>query len=333
VTPIHLTRRDALAALGAMGLAGLARAQAPAASAAYPSKLIKLVCAHAAGGAGDLLSRIVGDRMAGALEQPIIVENRPGASTMLAAEYVAAAPPDGYTVLMATVTTLSINPSLHTRLKYDPVKDFTPLSIVASTPFFLGVGNNVPAKSVADVIALAKAKPGALNYGSSGMGTSSHLAGELFNQMAGTKMVHVPYNATSTRNNDLASGVIQIVFGNDLQTLAKAGRLRIVGVTSAQRLSGYPDIPTVAEAGPLPGYEASVWYGIVGPAGLPAPIAARLQQAIAASVAGQDVQSRIMTAVGGDAVGSTSDQFRQTIASDLTKWNKVIKLAGIKPED
>jgi tripartite-type tricarboxylate transporter receptor subunit TctC len=325
VTRPTIQRRDFLAALTVLAAAPhatLATAQT------YPTRLVKIVCAHAPGGAADQLSRIVADKMTKPLGQSIIIENRPGASTMVAAELVASAPPDGYTLLMATVTTLSINPSLHSKIKYSPLKDFSPVSIVASTPFFMGVANEVPAHTGAELIALAKAKPGTLNYGSSGQGTSSHLAGELFNQMAGIDMVHVPYQATSTRNNDLASGVIQVVFGNDLQTLAKAGRLRIIGVTSLHRLSGYPDIPTVAESADLPGYEASV-----APAGTPAPIVARLQQSVAAAVSLPDVKKQVMVAVGGDTVGSSPAEFARVIRDDMAKWDKVIKQAHINPED
>ncbi|MBL0422670.1 tripartite tricarboxylate transporter substrate binding protein [Ramlibacter sp. AW1] len=320
------TRRHVLGALGAWAIAPYAHAQA------YPVRPIRIVCAHAPGGAADQLSRIVADRMAGLLGQPVVVENRPGASTMIAAEHVAAAPADGYTLLMATVTTLSINPTIQRKIRYSPLKDFAPVSIVASTPFFLGVGNDVPARTSAEVIALAKSMPGKLNYGSSGEGTSSHLAGELFNMMAGIQTVHVPYKATSARNNDLASGIIQMVFGNDVMALAKSGRVRVLGVTSSQRLSGYPEIPTVAEAANLPNYEASVWYGLVAPAGTPAPIVATIQQAVAAILGQPEVKKQIMSSVGGEAVGSTPEAFARTIQADLVKWEKVIRQANVRTE-
>lgn len=295
----------------------------------YPTKPIRLVSAHAAGGAADTLSRIVAEQLSTKLGQPIVVENRPGASTALAAEYVARAPADGYTILMATVTTLSINPTIMPNLKYDPIKDFAPITVVASTPFFLGTNIKLPVTSVKELINMAKQKPGKLNYGSSGNGTSSHLAGELFNDMADIKMLQIPYKATSARNTDLSSGIIQVVFGNDLLPFAETGKVRILGVTSKQRLSGHPDIPTVAEAGNLPGYEASVWYGLVAPAGTPPKIIKRLSSTIHDIVFEPEVKNKIMGAIGGEAIGSTPEAFSELIQSDTKKWRAVIKHAGL----
>jgi len=295
----------------------------------YPSKPIRLVSAHAAGGAADTLSRIVAEQLSTKLGQPIVVENRPGASTALAAEYVARAPADGYTILMATVTTLSINPTIMPNLKYDPIKDFAPITVVAETPFFLGTNINLPVTSVQELIEMAKQKPGKLNYGSSGNGTSSHLAGELFNDMADIKMLQIPYKATSARNTDLSSGIIQVVFGNDLLPFSETGKVRILGVTSKQRLSGHPDIPTVAEAGNLPGYEASVWYGLVAPAGTPPKIVNRLSSTIHDIVFEPEVKKKIMGAIGGEAIGSTPEAFSELIQADTKKWRAVIKHAGL----
>ncbi|NYE26257.1 Bug family tripartite tricarboxylate transporter substrate binding protein [Pigmentiphaga litoralis] len=318
--------------LAALPLAALTPA-AQAQPAAFPSKPIRLVCAHAAGGAADQLSRIVSQQLSTTLGQPVVVENRPGASTMIAAEQVARSPADGYTLLMATVTTLSINPALYAKMRYDPIKDFAPISIVASTPFFLGVNAALPITSVRELVAAAKAAPGGLNYGSSGQGTSSHLAGELFTSMSNTQMVHVPYKATATRNTDLSAGSIQVVFGNDLLEFAKTGKVRILGVTSAQRLSGYPDIPTVAEAGGMPGYDASVWYGLVAPAGTPPAIVAKINDALRTAVADPAVRQQIMSTLGGDAVGSTPEAFASMIKSDRDKWTQVITRAHIKAEE
>jgi len=295
----------------------------------YPDKAVRLISAHAAGGAADTLSRIIADRLSSSLGQQFIVENRPGASTMMAAELVARAPADGHTLLMATVTTLSINPALVTGIKYDSIKDFAPITVVASTPFFLGTNINLPVASITDLVQMGRQKPGVLNYGSSGNGTSSHLAGELFNLMAGIRTVHIPYKATSTRNTDLSSGVIQMVFGNDLLPFSRAGKVRILGVTSAQRLSGYPDIPTVAEAGNLPGYEASVWYGLVAPAGTPPVIINRLNDAIRKILAEPLVKDKIMNTLGGDVVGNSPQQFANLIKSDIEKWSDVVKRSKI----
>ena len=308
-------------------------AVAPAHAQEFPSKPIRLVCAHAAGGAADQLSRIISQQLAISLGQPVVVENRPGASTMIAAEQVARSPADGYTLLMATVTTLSINPALYNKMRYDPIKDFAPVSIVASTPFFLGVNAALPIHSVRDLIAVAKKSPGGLNYGSSGNGTSSHLAGELFATMSDTSMVHVPYKATATRNTDLSAGSIQVVFGNDLLEFSKTGKVRILGVTSSQRLSGYPDIPTVAEAGNLPGYDASVWYGLVAPAGTPPSVVERINAAVKLAVSNPNVRQQIMSTLGGEAVGSSAAEFGAIIKSDRDKWTKVIGKANIKADE
>lgn len=307
-----------------LALAGLGAARAE-----YPDKPVRIVCAHAPGGAADQLSRIVADKLAHELNQAVIVENRPGASTMLAAEQVARAPGDGYTLLMATVTTLSINPALYGQLRYDPVNDFTPITVVASTPFFLAVNASVPARTVQELIALAKERPRALNVGSSGTGTSSHLAAELFNDMAGVQTVHVPYKATATRNNELAAGVIQMIFGNDVMPIANSGKARVLGVTSLTRLSGYPSIPTVAESG-VPGFEASVWYGLVAPRGTPDE-AVRILHAALVRILGQpEVKKQIMTAVGGEVVANAPRDFGTLIVSDAAKWGKVIQRAGVK---
>lgn len=298
----------------------------------YPTKPIRLISAHAAGGGADSVARAISDRMGRLLGQPVVVENRPGASTMMAAEYVAKADPDGYTILMATVTTLSINPLLYEQIRYDALKDFTPITNVASTPFFLGVNSEVPAKNVSELIALARSKPGTLNYGSSGNGTSSHLAGELFNDLAGVRMTHIPYKATSTRAADLASGVIQAAFANDLLPFVKGGKVRILGVTSAKRLSGYADIPTVAEAAKLPNYEAAVWYGLVAPAGTPRPIVMKLYQAVKTVLADPAAQQAIMNRLGGEVIGNSPEEFAAQIKADMTKWDGVVKRAKITIE-
>lgn len=307
----------------------LALVAAGPARADYPDKPVRIVCAHAPGGAADQLSRIVAEKLGQALGQTVIVENRPGASTMLAAEHVARSPGDGYTLLMATVTTLSINPSLYGHLRYDPVRDFAPVTVVASTPFFLAVNASVPARTVRELIDLAKRHPRTLNVGSSGNGTSSHLAAELFNDMAGVQTVHVPYKATATRNNELAAGVIQMTFGNDVMPIVNGGKARVLGVTSATRLGGYPAIPTVAESG-VPGFEASVWYGLVAPRGTPEAAVRTLHAALARILAQPDVKTQIMTAVGGEAVANTPEEFATLIAADTKKWGKVIERAGVK---
>jgi len=311
------TVRRGIAALFMMGAAG-------AFAQDYPTKAIRLVSAHAAGGGADSVARAVSDPLARLLGQPVIVENRPGASTMMAAEYVAKADPDGYTILMATVTTLSINPLLYEQIRYNPIKDFTPIINVASTPFFVGVNAAVPARNVNELIGLARAKPGALNYGSSGNGTSSHLAGELFNDLADVQMTHVPYKATSTRAADLSSGVIQAAFANDLLPFSRSGKVRILAVTSSKRLSAYPEIPTVAEAANLPSYEASVWYGLVAPAGTPPRIVKKLHDAVKTVLAEPAVQQAIMNRLGGEVIGNSPEEFAAQIKADTDKWRRVV---------
>lgn len=327
--PGHIKKRTARCIAALCAIIATALPLNTALAQNYPDKAVRLISAHAAGGAADTLSRIIADRLSSSLGQQFIVENRPGASTMMAAELVARAPADGHTLLMATVTTLSINPALVTGIKYDSIKDFAPITVVASTPFFLGTNINLPVASITDLVQMSRQKPGVLNYGSSGNGTSSHLAGELFNLMAGIRTVHIPYKATSTRNTDLSSGVIQMVFGNDLLPFSRAGKVRILGVTSAQRLSGYPDIPTVAEAGNLPGYEASVWYGLVAPAGTPPVIINRLNDAIRKILAEPLVKDKIMNTLGGDVVGNSPQQFANLIKSDIEKWSDVVKRSKI----
>lgn len=312
-----------LATLMTLGVASAALAQD------YPNKPIRLISAHAAGGGADSVARTIADPLARLLRQPVIVENRPGASTMMAAEYVAQAAPDGYTILMATVTTLSINPLLYHKIRYNPIKDFVPVTNVASTPFFLGVNGALPVKTVNELIDFAKKKPGILNYGSSGNGTSSHLAGELFNDVAGVHMVHVPYKATSTRATDLLSGVIQVAFANDLLPFTPSGKVRILGVTSSTRLSGYPDIPTVAEAAHLPSYEASVWYGLVVPAGTPVTIVNKLYEAVKIVLADPEIRQKIMNKLGGEVVGNTPAEFAAQIKSDTAKWARVIQRSNV----
>jgi len=299
----------------------------------YPSKPIVIVSAHATGGAADTLSRIIANRLSSSIGQPVIVENRPGASTMLAAEYVSHAPSDGYTLLMATVTTLSINPLSVPKIKYDAIKDFSPITVVASTPFFLGVNTESSFKNVSDLISYARKNPNKLNFGSSGNGTSSHLAGELFNLMSNVKMVHVPYRATSTRNTDLSSGVIQVVFGNDLMPYARSGKVRILGVTSLKKLSSYPELPTVSDSGNLSGYEASVWYGLVAPSGTPSHIIRQLNELVKTIVFESDTKQKITTSLGGEVVGNSSEQFEALIKSDMQKWGEVIRSSKVKFDD
>src|SRR5271166_4588940 len=257
----------------------LAVIAAGAGAQTYPTKPIRLVVPFPAGGTTDILAREVGQRLSVSLGQSVIVDNRPGAAGNIGSELVAKSAPDGYTLLMATVGTHAINPSLYARMPYDHVKDFTPVVLVAGVPNVLEVTPSLPVYTVADLIKLAKEKPGQINFASSGSGTSIHLSGELFKTMAGVDMTHVPYKGSAAAITDLIGGQVQVMFDNLPSSLPqiKAGKLRAIAVTSAQRAPALPDVPTIAESG-LPGFEATSWFGVVAPAG-PAPAPAAVSPA------------------------------------------------------
>jgi len=250
---------------------------------------------------------------------------------MIGAELVAKAKPDGYTLLMATVTTFALNPSLFAKMTYDPLRDFAPISLVARTPFFLLVSNKLPATSVAELIALAKAQPGALNYGSPGTGTSPHLVGALFAKMAGIDIRHVPYKAQAAAAVDLESGLIQLSFDGGGLPRIQNGQVRGLGVTTQHRIAAAPGIPTLAEQG-LPGFEASLWTGIAAPAGTPADVIAKLHTAVARAMQAPDARRRIEVA-GGEAVGGTPQDFALLIKADQDKWANVVRESGVKIEE
>jgi tripartite-type tricarboxylate transporter receptor subunit TctC len=259
----HCVHRILLGALVAV-VAACASAQT------YPTRPIRLVVPFPAGGTTDILAREVGDRLSRSFGQSVVVDNRPGAGGNIGSDLVAKSAPDGYTLLMGTVGTHAINPSLYTRMPYDHVKDFVPIILVAGVPNVLEVTPSLPVNSVADLIKLAKEKPGQLNFASSGNGTSIHLSGELFKTMAGVDMTHVPYKGSAPALTDLMGGQVQLMFDNlpsSLQQI-KAGKLRAIAVTSAQRAPALPNVPTIAESG-LPGFEASSWFGLLAPAGTP----------------------------------------------------------------
>lgn len=297
----------------------------------YPTRPVRLICPQAAGGPTDFLSRIIADKLSQSLGQQVIVDNRPGASTMIGAELVARAKPDGYTLLMGTVTTLSINPSLFAKMPYDPLKDFEPVSVVAKIPFFLIVSNTLAAHNVPELIALAKAQPGKLNYGSPGNGTSPHLVGALFVKAAGVDILHVPYKGTAAAVVDLESGLIQMMFDAGALPHIKSGAVRGIGVTTAHRAAAAPDIPTLAEQG-LPGFEASLWNGVLAPRGTPKDIVAKLHDAVVLAMKAPDARAKIETA-GGEPVASTPDEFAALIKSDTAKWAQVVNDSGAKVDN
>jgi tripartite-type tricarboxylate transporter receptor subunit TctC len=313
----------AAAALLALG-AGGALAQN------YPTKPIRLVVPFPPGGTTDILAREAGARLSISLGQPVVIDNRPGAGGNIGADLVAKSAPDGYTLLMGTVGTHAINPSLYSKMPYDHVKDFTPVILVAGVPNVLEVTPSLPVNSVADLIKLAKDKPGQLNFASSGSGTSIHLSGELFKAMAGVDMTHVPYKGSAPALTDLIGGQVQLMFDNLPSSLAqiRAGKLRAVAVTSAQRAPALPNVPTIAESG-LPGFEASSWFGILAPAGTPPAIVARINADVNQWLATADAKDKLL-AQGAVAAGGTPGDFAAHIRAETEKWAKVVKISGAK---
>jgi tripartite-type tricarboxylate transporter receptor subunit TctC len=296
----------------------------------YPTKPIRIVVPFPPGGATDILARDVAQKLSESFGQQVIVDNRPGAGGNIGSELVARSAPDGYTLEMGTVGTHAINASLYSKMPYDHVKDFVPVILVAGVPNVLVVNPAVPANSVAELIAYAKANPGKLNFASSGAGTSIHLSGELFKVMAGVQMTHIPYKGSAPALQDLLGGQVQLMFDNLPPSLPqiKAGKLRALAVTSLTRAPALPDVPTVAEAG-LPGFEASSWFGILAPAGTPPAIVAKLNAEIAKWLATPEAKEKL-SKQGANAAGGSPEDFARHIAAETTKWAKVVKDSGAK---
>ncbi len=301
-----------------------------AAAQAYPNHSIRLVVPFAAGGTTDILARAVAQKLTETMGQPVVVDNRAGAGGNIGADIVAKSPPDGYTLVMGTVGTHAINPSLYAKMPYDHVKDFAPVILVAGVPNVLEVNPSVPVNTVADLIKLAKEKPGQINFASSGNGTSIHLSGELFKTMAGVDMTHIPYKGSAPALADLVGGQVQIMFDNLPSSLPqiKAGKLRAVAVTSLKRAPALPDVPTISESG-LPGFEASSWFGVLAPAGTPAPIIAKLNGEINKWIQTPEAREKLLSQ-GAEAAGGTPEQFVAHIKSETDKWAKVVKASGAK---
>ena len=313
-------------ALAALALSAAAHAQV------YPAKPLRMIVAYPPGGGTDIVGRMLAQKLGESLGQSVVVENRGGASGNIGTELAARAAPDGYTILMGNVAPNAINVSLFKDLAFDPVADFAPVSLVASTPNILVVHPSTPARTVKEVIALAKAKPGTLNFASAGMGSSSHLAGELFRILAGVEIVHVPYKGAGPAMVDVLSGQVQLYFATMPAAMphVKPGKLAPVAVTSARRSPALPDLPTVAESG-VPGYEASTWYGVLAPAHTSPAVVARLHGDIVKILADAALHARLADQ-GFDPVGSSPEEFGAYIKSEILKWGKAIRDAGIRPE-
>jgi len=321
----------------AMRLAGaliagvvLALHGAAAGAQTWPTKPIKYIVPFAAGGTTDILARTIAEKLTVALGQPVIVENKPGAGGGLGADLTAKSPPDGYTIMGGTISTHAINATLYGNLPYDPVKDFIPITLIARVPNMLVINNDIPAKNVAELIALMKAKPGNWNFASSGNGTSQHLSGELFKGMAGVEMQHVPYKGSPPALQDVMGGQVSMTFDNitTAWVLAKAGKLRALAVTTAKRSPVAPEVPTLAESG-LPGYEIGSWQGVFAPAGTPPNIIRRLNTEIVKILNLPDVKEKLL-ALGAEPVGNSSEEFTAFVKTEVVKWGDVVKKSGAK---
>ena len=315
-----------------LGCAVLAVLASPAfAQGNYPNRPVRIVVPSSPGGGTDISARVIAEHLGRAFKGQFFVENRPGAGQSIGIEVAARSEPDGYTILMAA-STLALNPIMYKNIKYDPVKDFTPISQVASIPNVVLVHPSVPAKTLKELIALAKSKPGELTYASAGLGTSPHMGMELLKHMAGIDIQHIPFRGSGPAVTDTISGRINITLASTLQAkpFVEGGQLRALAVTGSKRSDAMPDVPTVAEAG-VAGYEALQWYGLLVPAGTPADIVNRLQVETTKALNAPDVKKRLADD-GAESVGTTSAEFAKFIKDEIEKWSNVARVANIKPE-
>ena len=299
----------------------------------YPARSIRMICPFPPSGTTDFVARLVAQRLTEAWGKPVVVDNRPGAGAVIGTEMVAKAVPDGYTVLIGGMTTHAVNPALYKRLIFDPIKDFTPVSLVVSAPQLLAVHPSVPAKTVQELIALAKAKPGRLNYGSAGIATSPHLTFELFKSMAGIDAVHVPYKGTGPAIIDLMGGQVQMMITGVVALMPhiKSGKLRGLAVTSAKRVPALPNLPTIAESG-IPGFDVSVWFGVFMPGGTPKPIVAKMNAEIRKILEMPDVRQLLIDQGADPTASNTPEEYAAYVKSELAKWSKVIHDTDAKAE-
>ncbi|HXL76922.1 MAG TPA: tripartite tricarboxylate transporter substrate binding protein [Burkholderiales bacterium] len=304
----------------------------PACAQEYPRKAIRLIVPFAPGGGNDTVARAIAQSAGASLGQPVVIDNRAGAGGMLGAQLAAKSPPDGYTLFLGGVGSHAVNPNLHARLPYDPVKDFAPITLIASAPSVLVVHPSLPARTLAEFTALAKASPGGVNYASNGNGSSAQLAAVLYESMTGVRMVHVPYKGLAPALVDLLAGEVQAMFSSVVAIVPsiKAGRLRALAVTGRRRAALLPEVPTLDESG-VPGYEAGSWYGILAPAGTPQAIVAKLHEAIVHALAQPEVRERLASE-GAEVIGSTPEAFAAHITAELARMGKLIRDADIRME-
>jgi tripartite-type tricarboxylate transporter receptor subunit TctC len=322
-------RLSPVACFTALACAAGAHAQVVKGPGDYPNKPVRLVVPFVPGGPTDIQGRMLAEKLTQRFGQQVIVDNRGGANGNIGMETVARAPADGYTLVIATVGTWAVNPHLY-KLPFDVTKDFTPITQVSTSPGILVVHPTVNAKTVKELIALAKEKPGALNYGSSGIGGFGHISGELFTMMTNVKMTHIPYKSSAPSLTDLISGQIQVLFNNMISTTphVKTGRLRAIATTGAKRSPALPDLPTVAEAG-VPGYENSSWSAVAGGPGMPKPLVTRLHKDLVEILRMPDIQAK-HAEVGAEIVASTPEQFQAYLKSEVAKFGKLVKTTGMK---
>ncbi len=297
----------------------------------FPVKPLRIISPYPPGGGNDTLARIIAPKLGESLRQNVLVDNRPGANTIIGAEVLARSAPDGYTLILLP-NVHAINPSLYAKLPYDPIRDFAPISLVGTSPLVLAMHPSVPAKDVRGLIALARTRAGQIAYGSSGNGSVGHMAGALFELLAGVKMQHIPYKGTAIMVTDVISGQISLTFGSALGVLphVRAGRMRALAVTGEHRTPAVPELPTVAEAG-VPGYSVILWYGLLAPGATPVELVGRLNAEVAKALSDTDVRARL-AAQGVDTAGGTPAAFAALIMSDLKKYADLVKRAGMKAE-
>ena len=304
----------------------------PALAETWPTRPIRFIVPFAPGGGGDVVGRIIGQRMSEQLGKPLVIDNRAGGGGTLGCELAAKAAPDGYTLLLGNVGPIAVGPALYPKLAYNPVRDFAPVTMIASFPNLLVANPGLPFKTVPELVAYAKSRPGALNFASAGAGTSTHLAGELFKSVAGIDVVHVPYKGGAAAMTDIIAGQVAYYFGTmpSSMPLAKAGKLRALAVTSLTRSPAAPEVPTIAESG-YPKFETAAWYGLMFPTGTPREIVARTNAATMVVLALPDIRERLVHE-GSEPLGSTPAQFGAYIKAEIAKWSGVVKAAHLKAD-